>query len=184
MINDGAELSESEQLTQESVAAMEELEVVEEQAVDYSQLDKKDFVSLLESQLAIAKSEKAKPADFKRTDELLKEIKVFFDQIKKSDREAAEQRYLTENGSEEGFEYKLDELTQRFESIYRQIKDVKNHYFQDLEKSKDKNFAVKTQLLQRLRELVDADESNAKNPGTSWQEFKKILTSLTKNRFN
>lgn len=174
MINDGAELSESEQLTQESVAAMEELEVVEEQAVDYSQLDKKDFVSLLESQLAIAKSEKAKPADFKRTDELLKEIKVFFDQIKKSDREAAEQRYLTENGSEEGFEYKLDELTQRFESIYRQIKDVKNHYFQDLEKSKDKNFAVKTQLLQRLRELVDADESNAKNPGTSWQEFKKI----------
>ena len=174
MINDGAELSESEQLTQESVAAMEELEVVEEQAVDYSQLGKKDFVSLLENQFALAKSEKAKPADFKRTDELLKEVKVFFDQIKKTDREEAEQRYVAENGSEEGFEYKTDELTQRFESLYRQIKDVKNHYFQDLEKSKDKNFAIKTQLLQRLRELVDADESNAKNPGTSWQEFKKI----------
>ncbi len=174
MINDGAELSESEQLTQESVAAMEELEVVEEQAVDYSQLDKKDIVSLLENQFAIAKSEKAKPADFKRTDELLKEVKVFFDQIKKTDREEAEQRYVAENGSEEGFEYKTDELTQRFESLYRQIKDVKNHYFQDLEKSKDKNFAIKTQLLQRLRELVDTDESNATNPGTSWQEFKKI----------
>ena len=174
MINDGAELSESEQLTQESVAAMEELEVVEEQAVDYSQLDKKDFVNLLENQFALAKSEKAKPADFKRTDELLKEVKVFFDQIKKTDRDEAERRYVAENGSEEGFDYKPDELTQRFESLYRQIKDVKNHYFQDLEKSKDKNFAVKTQLLQRLRELVDADESNAKNPGTSWQEFKKI----------
>lgn len=174
MINDGAELSESEQLTQESVAAMEELEVAEEQAVDYSQLDKKDFVGLLENQLALAKSEKAKPADFKRTDELLKEVKVFFDQIKKSERDEAVRRFVAENGSEEGFEYKSDELTQRFESIYRQIKDVKNHYFQDLEKSKDKNFAVKTQLLQRLRELVDADESNAKNPGTSWQEFKKI----------
>lgn len=174
MINDGAELSESEQLTQESVAAMEELEVVEEQAVDYSQLDKKDFVSLLENQFALAKSEKAKPADFKRTDELLKEVKVFFDQIKKNDRDEAERRYVAENGSEEGFDYKPDELTQRFESVYRQIKDVKNHYFQDLEKSKDKNFAIKTQLLQRLRELVDADESNAKNPGTSWQEFKKI----------
>ncbi|WP_298360325.1 DUF349 domain-containing protein [Runella sp.] len=174
MINDGAELSESEQLTQESVAAMEELEVVEEQAVDYSQLDKKDFVSLLENQFALAKSEKAKPANFKRTDELLKEVKVFFDQIKKTDRDEAERRYVAENGSEEGFDYKPDELTQRFESLYRQIKDVKNHYFQDLEKSKDKNFVIKTQLLQRLRELVDADESNAKNPGTSWQEFKKI----------
>ena len=174
MINDGAELSESEQLTQESVAAIEELEVAEEQAVDYSQLDKKDLVSLMENQLALAKSENAKPADFKRTDELLKEVKIFFDQIKKTEREEAERRYLAENGSDEGFDYKPDELTQRFESLYRQIKDVKNHYFQDLEKSKDKNFAVKTQLLQRLRELVDADESNAKNPGTSWQEFKKI----------
>lgn len=57
MINEEAELSESEQLTQASDTAMEEMEVAEEQAVDYSQLDKKELVGLLESQLAIAKSE-------------------------------------------------------------------------------------------------------------------------------
>ncbi|WP_273210855.1 DUF349 domain-containing protein [Runella zeae] len=174
MINDGAELSESEQLTQQSVDAMEDFEVVEEQSVDYSQLDKNGFVNLLENQLAIAKNENAKPGDFKRVDEVLKEAKVFFDQIKKSEREEALQRFVAENDSEDGFEFKPDDLTQRFETLYRQIKDIKNHYFQDLEKSKDKNFALKTQLLQRLRELVDADEVNTKNPGTSWQEFKKI----------
>lgn len=174
MINDGAELSESEQLTQQSVDAMEEFEVVEEQSVDYSQLDKNGFVNLLENQLAIAKNKNAKPGDFKRVDEVLKEAKVFFDQIKKSEREEALQRFVAENDSEDGFEFKPDDLTQRFETLYRQIKDIKNHYFQDLEKSKDKNFALKTQLLQRLRELVDADEVNTKNPGTSWQEFKKI----------
>lgn len=174
MINDGAELSESEQLTQQSVDAMEDFEVVEEQSVDYSQLDKNGFVNLLETQLAIAKNENAKPGDFKRVDEVLKEAKVFFDQIKKSEREEALQRFVAENDSEDGFEFKPDDLTQRFETLYRQIKDIKNHYFQDLEKSKDKNFALKTQLLQRLRELVDADEVNTKNPGTSWQEFKKI----------
>lgn len=174
MINDGAELSESEQLTQQSVAAMEELDVVEEQSVDYTQLDKKGLVNLLENQLIIAKSEGAKPADFKRTDEILKEVKGFFDQIRKTERDEAEQRYIAETGSEEGFEFKPDDLSLRFESLYRQIKDVKNHYFQDLEKFKDKNFSVKTQLLQRLRELVDADEANTKNPGSSWQEFKKI----------
>lgn len=174
MINEEAEFSESEQLTQEGVAAMEELEVVEEQTVDYNQLDKKDLVSLLENQLAIAKSDNAKPADFKRTDELLKEVKVVFDQIRKTDREEAEQRYVAENESNDGFEYKSDELTQKFESLYRQIKEIKHHYFQNLEKSKDKNFYTKTQLLQSLRELVDADETNAKNPDTSWQEFKKI----------
>lgn len=174
MINDGAELSESEQLTQASVEAMEELEVADEQVVDYGQLSKKDFVSLLENQLASAKSENAKPADFKRTDEVLKEAKVYFDQLKKTEREEALKKYLAENESEDGFEFKLDELTAQFEALYRQIKDVKNHYFQDLEKSKDKNFALKTQLLQRLRELVENDESNTTNPGSSWQEFKKI----------
>lgn len=174
MINDGAELSESEQLTQASVEAMEELEVADEQVVDYGQLSKKDFVSLLENQLASAKSENAKPADFKRTDEVLKEAKVYFDQLKKTEREEALKKYLAENESEDGFEFKLDELTAQFEVLYRQIKDVKNHYFQDLEKSKDKNFALKTQLLQRLRELVENDESNTTNPGSSWQEFKKI----------
>ena len=114
MINDGAELSESEQLTQQSVAAMEELDVVEEQSVDYTQLDKKGFVNLLEKQLATAKSEGAKPADFKRTDEVLKEVKVFFEQIKKTERDEAEQRYIAETGSEEGFEFKPDELSLRF----------------------------------------------------------------------
>jgi len=174
MINDGAELSESEQLTQASVEAMEELEVADEQVVDYGQLSKKEFVSLLENQLALVKSENAKPADFKRTDEVLKEAKVFFDQLKKVEREEALKKYLAENESEDGFEFKTDESTQQFDALYRQIKDVKNHYFQDLEKSKDKNFAAKTQLLQRLRELVENDESNTTNPGSSWQEFKKI----------
>ncbi|MEZ4904435.1 MAG: hypothetical protein R2822_23160 [Spirosomataceae bacterium] len=174
MINDGAELSESEQLTQEGVAAMEELEMAEEQAIDYSQLSKKDLVGLLENQLAIAKGENVKSADFKRSDELLKEIKVVFDQIKKTEREEAKQRYIAENESEEGFEYKTDDQTQLFDSLYRQIKEIKHHYFQHLEKSKDKNFSTKTQLLQSLRELVDADESNAKNPAISWQEFKKF----------
>lgn len=174
MINDGAELSESEQLTQASVEAMEALEVADEQVVDYGQLSRKDFVSLLENQLALAKGENAKPADFKRTDEVLKEAKVHFDQSKKTEREEALKKYLAENESEEGFEFKPDELTLQFDALYRQIKDVKNHYFQDLEKSKDKNFASKTQLLQRLRELVENDESNTTNPGSSWQEFKKI----------
>lgn len=174
MINDGAELSESEQLTQASVEAMEALEVADEQVVDYGQLSRKDFVSLLESQLALAKGENAKPTDFKRTDEVLKEAKVHFDQSKKTEREEALKKYLAENESEDGFEFKPDELTLQFDALYRQIKDVKNHYFQDLEKSKDKNFASKTQLLQRLRELVENDESNTTNPGSSWQEFKKI----------
>lgn len=174
MINESAEFNEAVQLTQQSEAAIEELEMTENQHIDYSQYSKIDFVQLLENLMDTAKKDEARPADFKRTDEILKEIRPLFDQLKKQEKDDALQKFVADNGSEDGFEYKYDALTQQFEGLYRQIKDIKNHYFQELEKSKENNFAIKTKLLHRLRELVDTDETNTTNPGTSWQEFKKI----------
>jgi hypothetical protein len=174
MINESAEFNEAVQLTQQSEAAIEELETTENQHIDYSQYAKADFIELLGNLMETAKKDDARPADFKRTDEILKEVRPLFDQLKKQEKDEALQKFVADNGSEEGFEYKYDEQTQQFESLYRQIKDIKNHYFQELEKSKESNFSVKTKLLHQLRELVDTDETNTTNPGTSWQEFKKI----------
>ncbi|MFN4146264.1 MAG: DUF349 domain-containing protein [Runella sp.] len=174
MTNESVELSESEQHTHQNESAIEELETAEDLVIDYSHLDKAGLVKLLETLLDDAKSDKAKPSDFKRTDTALKEAKVLFDQIKKTEREEALQKFIAENGSDEGFEYKYDAPTERFEALYRQIKEIKNHFFQDLEKAKERNFAIKTKLLQRLRELIDKEESNTSNLGASWQEFKKI----------
>ncbi|RAK00535.1 uncharacterized protein DUF349 [Larkinella arboricola] len=143
-------------------------------SVDYSQYTKADMVGVLEKLLASLKSETASPADYRRADEVLKEIRPLFDQSKSADRTAALQRYVQETGSDEGFEYRHDDVVSRFESLYKQIKDQKNQYFQQLEKAKDNNFNVKTELLRRLRELVEADENNAGDPKTSWSGFKQI----------
>lgn len=143
-------------------------------AVDYSQFSKQDFVALLESQISLVSVASVTPSDFKRADQMLKEVKPLFDQMKRAEREAALQAYVAENGSEEGFEYKFDESVQRFDDLYKQIKSLKNTYFQNLDKAKDGNFAVKTELLTRLRELVENDENNAGDPKASWNEFKKI----------
>lgn len=143
-------------------------------AVDYSQFSKQDFVNLLESQLALTSAPSVNPGDFKKADLILKEVKPLFDQMKRAEREAALQAYVAETGSEEGFDYKNDESVQRFDELYKQIKSQKNTYFQNLDKAKDGNFAAKTELLTRLRELVETDENNAGDPKTSWNEFKKI----------
>jgi len=149
-------------------------ETAAQPAADYSQFSKQDFVNLLQQQLTTASAENVTPGDFKKADQLLKEVKPLFDQMKRAEREAALQAYIQENGSEEGFEYKFDESVQRFDDLYKQIKSLKNTYFQNLDKAKDSNFATKTELLRRLRELVENDENNAGDPKSSWNEFKQI----------
>jgi Domain of Unknown Function (DUF349) len=156
---------------------IEELETVAEpvSVADYENYTKADFVKLLEAQLAVVNNATAKPSDFKRVDEVLKAIKPPFDQMKRAEKEIARQKFLAENeGNEEGFEYKNDADVQAFDSLYKQIRESKNNFFQNLEKSKDKNFSVKTELLQQLRELVDREEKDAQSQESIWQQFKKI----------
>lgn len=151
-----------------------EEELTSQPTADYTQFSKQDFVSLLETQMGLISGASVNPGDFKRADQILKETKPLFDQMKRAEREAALQTYVTETGSEEGFDYKHDEQVLKFDELYKQIKSQKNTYFQNLDKAKDGNFAAKTELLTRLRELVETDESNAGDPKTSWNEFKKI----------
>ena len=145
-----------------------------QQEVDYSQYSKQDFVDLLHAQLAAISTPSVTPGNFKKADQILKEVKPLFDQMKRAEREAALQQYVAEIESEEGFDYKYDEAVGQFEELYKQIKSQKNTYFQNLDKAKDTNFASKTDLLTRLRDLVETDENNAGDPKVSWNEFKKI----------
>lgn len=156
--------------------AVAEEDATAEPVADYSQLSKTDFVSLLEGQIIIISASGVTPADFKRADRVLKDTKPLFDQMKRAEREAALQAYTAqaEEGSEEGFAFTHDDEVLRYDDLYKQIKSQKNTYFQNLDKAKDGNFTAKTDLLTRLRELVERDETNAGDQKTSWNEFKKI----------
>ncbi len=143
-------------------------------SIDYSHFTQQDFVNLLEEQSAILKNETVSPSDFKRADQILKETKPVFDTNKRAERALALQKFIEDTGSEEGFEYKPDDAVLTFDNLYKQIKSQKNQYFQNLDKAKDTNFSTKTDLLQRLRELVETDESNAVDPKVSWAGFKTI----------
>lgn len=170
------EPAESEEITAQyaDVADEAEEEAHGQPAVDYSQFSKQDFVTLLENKLASISGTSVSPGDFKKADQTLKDVKPLFDQMKRAEREVALQAYVAETGSEEGFEFKNDDTVQQFDDLYKQIKSQKNTYFQNLDKAKDGNFAAKTDLLTRLRVLVETDENNAGDPKTSWNEFKKI----------
>ncbi|MHA4740550.1 DUF349 domain-containing protein [Dyadobacter sp. MSC1_007] len=145
--------------------------------VDYSQLSKEQLVNLLENELNAIRAEGATPAQLKKAEAVAREIRTVLDHIKQKDREAALKAFVADTGGEDGFEYKYDAETQKIDSLSREIRGLKNAFYQSQEKEKEKNFNVKTALLQRLRTLLDDEgnrETDASGLKSSWEEFKKI----------
>jgi hypothetical protein len=165
-----------ETIAQNPVEEITAIEVIEEthahEEVDYSNFEKKDFVDLGEKLLASIKKEGATIADIRNADNVMKEIKLQFDELKAKEKGNALKKYIADSGNDEGFEYKNDNLVVRFESLNAQIREAKNSFFQKIEKEKENYFDKKTQLLQTLREVVEKEEQGGdKNNHIS---FKKV----------
>ncbi|WP_026633030.1 DUF349 domain-containing protein [Dyadobacter alkalitolerans] len=182
---EGVKSDEQEDLTQKTIDTLEidlNNELTEEHEeevpdVDYSQLSKEQLVNILENELASINVEGSKPAALKKAESVAREIRPVLDSIKQKEKETALAAFVAENGGEEGFEYKYDAETQKIDALSREIRGLKNSYYQGQEKEKEKNFNVKTALLQRLRTLLEDEgskETDASGLKSSWEEFKKI----------
>ncbi len=124
---------------------------IESKPIDYSNFDKKDFVGLLK--------EAAANNDFKKADELIREIKPLFDEIRHRERTEALIRFKTDGGIDEDFEYKGDEWDHAFDIYLKSIRDNRQRHFRELEEQKNTNLQNKTNLLERLRQLVDDEDT-------------------------
>jgi len=119
--------------------------------VDYTGFSKQDFVGLLK--------EAAANNDFKKADELIREIKPLFDEIRHRERAEALARFKLDNGIEEDFEYKGDEWDSAFEIYLKSIRDNRQRHFREIEEQKNNNLQTKTNLLERLRQLADGEDT-------------------------
>ena len=168
-----AEVSESVETPTES--AVSEETVSQAEAVDYSNFSKKDFVASLEKLTADIKENPSVGA-FRRSEDTLKEVRPLFEQIKATEKAEALAKFKEANeDSEEGFDFKFDADVEQFDKLFKGLKDERSKYFQSIEKEKDKNFNQKTELINRLRTLVEGeDSSDPAHIKTGFNEFKKI----------
>ncbi len=134
---------------------------IEEHHLDYSNYSKTQLVQAIETQL--------KNTDMSEVGKILKEIKPAFDDVHNHEREDAYQKYLEAGGEKDGFEYKNDELDSRFLEAYNALRDKRNEFYNSLEKQKDQNLHKKQAILEKLRSIVDSDETMA-----SLKELKEI----------
>lgn len=118
---------------------------------DYSEYSKKQLVDLIK--------ELSREDNFKKVDHVLREIKPLYDELREKEKNEAMQRFISNGGVAEDFEFKGDELDVAFDANYKLIRDRKSQYQRQLEDNKTGNLQKKQVLLEKLRELVDHQNS-------------------------
>ncbi len=124
---------------------------VDHKYTDYSHFTKKEFVTIVQ-ELSLS-------GDFKKVDAILREIRPLYEEIFKKERSEALARYSRADGVADGFEFKGDESDQAFEATLKLIRDKKNHFYKSQEEQKTGNLYKKTEVLDKLRTLVDTEDS-------------------------
>ncbi|WP_017729884.1 DUF349 domain-containing protein [Nafulsella turpanensis] len=160
------DIDEPAPVTDKSVAEEEQHEEEgeedeEEEQIDYSHLSKEELVKRAEELLLAG--------DWRKADRRLEEIKHFFDDIYNAERQQALEKFTAEGGDEADFQYREYELDQRFHAAYRKVKEEKSKHYSSQQRSREENLRRKNEVLARLREFTDAEETN-----TSLKELKKL----------
>jgi hypothetical protein len=145
--------------------------VVEEKAVEFPVLDlskatKESILAFYEQLKAILQAS-ASSANFKKVDELTKEVRTAWEAIKQGERAEALAAFKAGNeDSEEGFSFKGDEISQQIDAIAAFIRTERGAFFSNLEKLREKALEGT---------LVDSDDnSDPAHVNASFKAFKKI----------
>lgn len=138
-------------------ASEEELE-----HIDYSTFSKRQFVDHLK--------ELVKDGNQQKLDQAVREIKPLFDELKERERTSALNRFILDGGAVDDFDYRADEYTHQFDALLKQIRDRKTQLLKSQEDQRNENLKKKTELLEKLRELIDSADPTTQQ----FNKFKEL----------
>ncbi|MDH5382161.1 MAG: DUF349 domain-containing protein, partial [Cyclobacteriaceae bacterium] len=136
-------------------------EDTEHEEPDYSHFSKKELVDEIKT---LAHEDDVLKAD-KKSQQLL----PFFEEIHNKEKEDALKKFIGDGGEADGFEYRNDELDDRFEANFQLIHDRKVKFLKEKERERESNLKRKEEVLEKLRHFVDSEETNI-----SFNQFKEI----------
>ncbi|WP_439490746.1 DUF349 domain-containing protein [Algoriphagus sp.] len=145
-----------------------------DETIDTSSLSKIELLTLLKS--------KVKQGSINRIDKLVHEIKTAFDEYTSKEKEEALERFKTEGGVEDDFDFRPSDEEKEFNTYYYEYKNQLNSLRKEAERKKEANLAAKTELLNKLRELVDGEEttlsmSTIKSLQEEWKSIGQVPSS-------
>ncbi len=128
-----------------------------------------DFDNYSKEELVEAVRKLAKEEDPLEAFKVFKRLEPVFEKIAREERQQALARFLAEGGEEDDFDYKPDELTQRYTANARLIRDRRAQKLREQEQARKENLQKAEQLLEELRQFVDSEESSS-----SFNRFKEF----------
>ncbi|MEX2593458.1 MAG: DUF349 domain-containing protein [Anditalea sp.] len=146
--------------------------------VEVSNFSKKQLLEELKDQFG--------KRDYIKSDPLVHELKSFYDELFEKEKEQALQKFINEGGGVDDFQYRKTDQDKEFFRTFNDFKEKKASTIKELEQSKDKNLFAKNQILERLRELVDGEEttdsiSTIKKIQEEWKNIGPVPSNQNKN---
>ena len=130
-----------------------------------------DYATYSREQLAQVVDELSKQDNFKHSDAVLSKVLPLFKDMARARRKEAFEKFMAEGGEEDDFEFRHDEVFNRFDASVRLIRDRRAKFFKELEAKKEENYKQKLEILDRLRELIDGENTtNRLSPVKALQE--------------
>lgn len=156
----------------------EEEEDHSEEPIDLAHLSKLQLVSLLKGKIS--------HGNIIKIDKLVHDIKVVFDEIIIKEKEEGLSKFKADGGSEDDFEFRPSDEEREFNKHYYEYRNQLGSLRKEAERQKEKNLVVKTELLNKLRDLVDGEEttlsmSTIKGLQEHWKSIGPVPISQNKN---
>ncbi len=128
-----------------------------------------DYSNYTKQQLADLIKDLAKDENFKKVDNVLREIKPLYDDLREKERAEALSKFVGQGGTADDFEFKGDEYDNIFDANLKLIRDRKTQFYKQQEERKTENLAKKQELLEKLRVLSDSQDTT-----DQFERFKEL----------
>lgn len=166
----------TDQITEEEDSHNAEEEEHEE--LDYSSYSKKDLIAALKELTGTGK--------YLKIEKAVNDIKAHFDEIFGKEKEDAYQDFLNNGGSADDFHYRTSDEDKIFFALYNDFREKKSQFIREQERQKEKNLLAKNQILDKLRELVDGEETThsintIKQIQEEWKSIGPVPSSQNRN---
>lgn len=178
--------TEENQAKQEKVEELKAEDGETEENQEEEHEEEVHFNNFTKPQLLKALKDFAQEQDFIKRDGLVQEIKNHYEEYYSKEKDEALQQFIQEGGEEGGFDYRGSDADREFFATYQQFKDKKHQQVKDFERSKERNAQEKNGILDRLRGLVDGEETTnsietIKKIQEEWKKIGPVPHSQNKN---
>ena len=145
-----------------------------------------DFSNYSKRQLITALQEISNKENLIKAEPTIQEIKSHYDEYYQAEKAAAKKSFLDDDNDPDEFQYRHSEEDREFFKLVNDLKTKKTQLIKELERSKDQNLEAKNQILQKLRDIVDSEETTLsintiKDIQRDWKKIGPVPAAQNKN---